>query len=265
MGNQTARIAQCEFQIPSNRDANPWRVYQADRVYFIKTTPFLTQPHRYTMKQFLMLAALGLVVMPFAACGPSPEEQAAQEMAEAAEEMGEAFENGGEDFADAMGAFGEALGNAMEGGDNNDYEPVERQALAGVIPESMNGMNRTNIESAREGAMGFTVTHAEADFDAGDGSFTLKVTDLAGVPMAGMLGAAWTMADIDRESDNEIERTFMHDGNRAYERYNNSSNSGEFSVIVEGFLVEGSGRNMSRDQIQDAMGDAPIGDLRGLR
>ncbi|MDX1440710.1 MAG: hypothetical protein R3284_12485 [Rubricoccaceae bacterium] len=217
------------------------------------------------MNRFLMLAVLGLLVLPFAACGPSPEEQAAQDLEDAAEDLEDAANEGAEDFSDAMGAFGEALGNAMGGNaDGTDYEPVEREALRDAMPEELNGMERTNIESAREGAMGFTVTHAEAEFQAGEGTFVLKVTDLADVPMIGMM-AAWAMAEIDRESGTEIERTFNFNGNRAYEKYNSASESGEMSVLVDGFLVEGRGRNMSRDQIHDAMEDAPIGRLGGLR
>lgn len=213
-----------------------------------------------------MYAVLSLVAVFVSACGPSPEEQAARDMEDAANEMSEAMEEGGEDFSDAMGAFGEALGNAMgEGGNNEDYEPVERVALRDAMPESLNGMERTNLESAREGAMGFTVTHAEAEYQVDEeGTFRLKVTDLAEVPMIGMM-AAWSIAEIDRESDTEIERTFDYEGHRAYEKYNSASESGEFSVLVDGFLIEGRGRNMSRDQIRDAMDDADVRDFRGLR
>lgn len=196
-------------------------------------------------------------------CGPTPEEQAANDLREAAENMEDAVGEGAEGLADAMGAFGDAMNRA--GADGENYEPVERQALAGVIPESMADMERTSIESARDGVMGMTVTHAEAEFNGENGSFTLKVTDLAGLPMGGFMGAAWAMADIDRESGTEIERTFMYNGNRAYEKYNSASNSGEMSVIVDGFLLEGRGRNMSREQIQETMGDAPIRELGGLR
>ena len=199
-------------------------------------------------------------------CGQSPEERAVSEFEEAAENLEDAFGDGAEDFADVIGAFGEALGGAMSGDDDDeDYEPVERTALRDVMPESMGGMDRTSIESAREGAFGFTVTHAQAEFEGGEGRFTLKVTDLAGVPMAGFMGAAWAMADIDRETDTEIERTFRHNGNRGYEKYNSATNSGEMSVIANGFLVEGTGTGMSRAQIQAAMGDAPFRDLERLR
>lgn len=207
---------------------------------------------------------LGALLIPVTnGCGPSPEERRQAELEEAAENLEDAVGEGAEGFADAMGEFGQALSGAD--GEGEDYAPVERQALAGTIPESMGGMDRTSIESARDGAMGMTVTHAEANFQGEQGSFVLKVTDLAGVPMAGMMGAAWSMADIDRESETEIERTFEHEGNRAYEKYNSSSNSGEMSIIVDGFLVEGRGSNMSRDQIRAVMGDAPIDELRSLR
>ncbi len=216
------------------------------------------------MKHVLTLAALGLLVLPFAACGPSPEEQAARDLEDAAEEMSEAFEEGGEDFADAMGQFGEALGNAMGNADNTDYEPVEREALRDAIPESIAGMDRTSIESAREGLGGMTTTRAEAEYQGGEGTFDLTVTDLAGIPFAALAGYGFGI-EVDRETDTEIERTFEFEGNRAKEQYNSSSNSGEIQVLANGFLFEGRGRNMSRDQLHDAMGEVPIDQISGLR
>ena len=203
-------------------------------------------------------------------CGVSEEERRAAELEEAAEELSEAAERMGEasgnEMADALEGFGEALGGALgANSDDPDREPVEREALRNVVPESMGGMERTSINSARDGAMGMTVTHAEAEFRDGESRFEFKVTDLAGVPFAGMAGAAWAMADIDRESDTEIERTMTYRGHRGYEKYNSASNSGELNFMVNGFMVEGRGYNMSRDQIQNAMDDAPTRQLEGLR
>ncbi|NNF58807.1 MAG: hypothetical protein HKN04_11255 [Rhodothermaceae bacterium] len=202
-------------------------------------------------------------------CGVSEEERRAAELEEAAEELSEAAERMGEatgnEMAEAMEGFGEALGGALgANADNADLEPVEREALRNTVPESMGGMERTNISSAREGAMGMTVTHAEAEFRDGESRFEYKVTDMAGVPFMAF-GAMWMNAEIDRESDSEIERTMTYRGHRGYEKYNSNSNSGELSFIVNGFWVEGRGYNMSRDQIQNAMDDAPVRELEGLR
>jgi len=199
-------------------------------------------------------------------CGQSPEERAVQELEDAAGELEDAMGDGAEDFADAIGAFGEALGGAMGAdGDGEDYEPVERAALAGVIPESLGGMDRTNIESAREGVAGITTVHATAEYQGAESSFTLKVTDLAGVPFARIAAMGWAEVERDFESGTRIERTFEFEGNRAMEEYDSSSNSGEISVMAHGFHIEGRGRNMTREQIHDAMGDAPINELNRLR
>lgn len=222
------------------------------------------------MKHLLIVGLLTVGLAGCGGCGQSEEERRAQELEEAAEELSDAAEEmseaAGGQMGEAMENFAEALGGAMGAGSNSeDYEPVERQVLRDLVPERMGGMTRTSIESARDGAMGMTVTRAEAEFEGEEGRFEFKITDLAGVPMAGMLGAAWTMAEIDRESDTEVERTMTYRGHRGYEKYNSSSNSGELSVIVNGFLVEGRGRNMSREQIQAAMNDAPLAQLERAR
>lgn len=215
----------------------------------------------------LMLGTLLIFAMSgCSGCGQSPEERAVQDFEDAAEELEDAFGEGAEDFADAMGAFGEALGGAMGAdGDGEDYEPVERQALRDVMPESVNGMDRTSIESTREGFGGITMTRANAEYQGGEGRFELTVTDLAGMPFAGIAAMGWAGVEIDRETDTEIERTFEFEGNRAMEKYDSSTNSGEISVMAHGFHIEGRGYNMSRDQIHDAMGDAPISELGRLR
>lgn len=215
------------------------------------------------MNRFLATLLLGALLIPaISGCGQSPEERRQAELEQAAEDLENAVGEGAEGMADAMGALGDALSGAAANGE--EYEPVERQALADVIPESLGGIDRSSIESAREGAMGFTVTHAEADFNGEESNYSMKITDLAGIPMIGMF-ATWAMAEIDRESETEIERTFTHEGNRAYEKFNSASNSGETSVLVNGFLVEISGRNVTRDQIQDALDDAPVAELGRLR
>lgn len=207
-----------------------------------------------------------LLIFAMSGCGQSPEERAVSEFEDAAEELEDAFGEGAEDFADAIGAFGEALGGAMSGDDDGeDYEPVERRALRDVMPESVNSMDRTSIESAREGFGGITTTRANAEYQGGEGRFELTITDLAGIPFAGIATIGWAGVEIDRETDTEIERTFEFEGNRAMEKYNSASNSGEISVMSHGFHIEGRGYNMSREQIHEAMGDAPIGELGRLR
>ena len=207
-----------------------------------------------------------LLIFAMSGCGQSPEERAVSELEDAAEELEDAFGEGAEDFADAIGAFGEALGGAMSGDDGDeDYEPVERQALRDVMPESVGGMDRTSIESAREGFGGITTTRANAEYQDGESRFELTITDLAGMPFAGIAVMGWAGVEIDRETDTEIERTFEFEGNRAMEKYNSASNSGEISVMAYGFHIEGRGYNMSREQIHEAMGDASIGELGRLR
>ncbi len=218
------------------------------------------------MNRFLATLFLGALLIPaMSGCGPSPEERAAQDLQDAAEELEEAASENAEGFAEAMGAFGEALGGAMnEGADGEDYEPVEREALRDAMPESIAGMDRTSIESAREGAMGFTTTTATAEFQGEEGIFELTVTDLAGIPFAGLAAFGFGV-EVDRETETRIERTFEFEGNPAKEEYDSSSNSGEISVMANGFVFEGRGQNMSRDQIHEAMGDVPINQIGGLR
>lgn len=186
-----------------------------------------------------------LFVFPLAACGGADDGPTAddgplsglQRMGEAAEEMERAQREG-----------------------RPPAEPVDFRQLRELLPEDVAGLPRTSIEGAREGFSGMNVAHATAEYEgaaAADGPaprLELKVTDLSGVAMAAMMGAAWTMASVDRESERDYERTTRLSGHPAFEKYDREDRSGDFQVLVaDRFLVQATGRGLSDDQLRDAL------------
>jgi hypothetical protein len=215
------------------------------------------------MKRPLLLVS-ALVLLPLAGCGGGADEPAADEgplsglqrMGEAAERMGEAAE--------------EMERAQREGG--TPAEPVDFRRLREMMPEEVAGLPRTNVEGAREGFSGMNVAHATARYEGpadADGRtpyVELKVTDLGGVAMAAMMGAAWTMAEVDRESDRDYERTTRLDGHPAFEKYDRQDRSGDFQVLVaDRFLVQATGAGVADDQLRDAVRAVDLGRLEGMR
>lgn len=214
-------------------------------------------------RTLLSLLAVTVLMPAFAGCGPSREEQRQDAVEDAAEEMERRAEDG-----DAAGAM-EAFGNAMEQMNSGEgrAEPVDFRVLKERMPESIEGLARTSHTGERGGAMGMAVSQAEAVYEGDDGErLTIKIVDLGNVPQVAMMGYGWALADIDRESDDEYERTMRFQGHRGYEKYNTTSRSGEMNLLVAGrFMVEADGRNVDMDVIRAAVEAVDLGELEDMR
>lgn len=81
-----------------------------------------------------------------------------------------------DDFVDNMK---DVQKNIEEG---KKYEVVDFRELKALLPESLGDLKRTNAEGEKSGAMGFTVSKAEADYNNEDYSkrIDLEITDISG-------------------------------------------------------------------------------------
>jgi hypothetical protein len=208
---------------------------------------------------------LGLSAALFVGCGE--EERQAEALEQAAEQMNEAAEQAeANDPAAAMEAFGNAM-EQMQGAQGTTAEPVDFRRLKDLLPEELAGLRRTTHTGERSGAMGMTVSQAEADYEGDDGaSVDVKILDLAGVPTFGMLGYAWMMAEVDRETETGYERTITHRGHRGYEEYDSAGRSGQFQLVVaDRFMVEVRGSNVDMDRMKAAVDGLDLDALAGMR
>ncbi len=147
-------------------------------------------------------------------------------------------------------------------------DPVDFRKLKELLPESIKGMVRKEASGEKNGAMGFTISRAEARYSGeADESVHIEIFDTGGVAGVGtMTLAAWTMADIDKETDNGYEKTTKIDGYKGYEKYNNESKSGEINVLVgDRFVVNINGDNLSMDQLKSILSDLDLDQLSGLK
>jgi hypothetical protein len=217
------------------------------------------------MKTTLTLgtAALALLV----GCGPSEEERQQEAMEDAAQQMEEAAEAAeAGNTAEAMEQFGQAM-EQMQGAQGDAADPVDFRRLKELLPEEAAGLRRTTHTGERSGAMGMTVSQAQAVYEGDDGAHVdVKILDLAGVPTFGMLGYAWTMAEVDRETETGYERTMNHRGHRGYEKYDSGGRSGQVQLIVaERFAVEVNGSNVDMDRLKSVVDALDLGALEGMR
>ncbi len=203
----------------------------------------------------LLLAAL--LVLPLAACGGGADDV-----------DGDIEDTGEPGVFGRMGELKNAVAEIEEAASRPPAEPVNFRQLRDLLPASLAGMEQTEIEGATEGAMGFSISQAEARYAApdGDGSFTIQVMDYGAVPSAGMMGLGWTMADVDRETGDGYEKTIALGGHRGYRQYDTAAQDGELSLLVaDRFLVTVSGSDVEDDQVEAALRAVDLAALAAMR
>jgi hypothetical protein len=137
-------------------------------------------------------------------------------------------------------------------------EPAKLQAL---LPAAIGGYQRTAVEANGLGGMG---SEASGTYEVGGRSFRLKVTDMAAMGAIAGIGSALGVTRS-REDADGYERTGTVDGRMQSERWNKTTNSGAFSVVVGNrFTVEADGSAASIDELKRAVASVDQGALVGL-
>ena len=137
------------------------------------------------------------------------------------------------------------------------------------MPETIGDFKRANAEGEKSGAMGFTISKAEANYNNDDysQSIDVEITDLAGATgYAGLAAWGWAMVDIDKETENGYEKTIKYKGHKAYEKYDSQGSYGSIEVLVSGrFMVSVSGNGVSMGEIKSAIDQIDIGKLESMK
>ncbi|MFN3872646.1 MAG: hypothetical protein ACK4R9_06565 [Ignavibacterium sp.] len=168
-----------------------------------------------------------------------------------------------ENFAENMKNLSESFNEGKK------VNPVDFRELKALLPEQIGNLKRKNASGEKSSAMGINISKAEADYDdeKSNKSIDVEITDLGSVSgLTGFAAYGWYLADIDKETENGYERTFMYKGNKGYERYNNDSQNGEISVLVaKRFVAEIRGNNVSMDELKAALDMIDIGKLESMK
>jgi Yip1 domain len=155
----------------------------------------------------------------------------------------------------------EAAANQMATGKTNALAPA---VLQGLLPPAIGDLARTSVSSASAGAAGIGGSEAEARYEQGDSSITLKVTDIAAVGALAGLGTALNVESSQQDA-NGYEKTGTVDGRMTKEKWNTGSNSGEYSVLVANrFMVEADGSATTMDALKAAVAAVGIERLEGM-
>ena len=111
---------------------------------------------------------------------------------------------------------------------------------------------------------GFNVSTVKARYKKEDKSINIEMIDAGGLGSAMMGLAAWSMLQIDKESDNGFERTTTYKDYKAFEKCNRSNC--EFSIFVaDRFLLNVNGNNVNIDDLHDIVDDIGLQKLEALK
>ncbi|WP_254562772.1 hypothetical protein [Dyadobacter diqingensis] len=201
-------------------------------------------------KRFILTVTFASVFL-LSGCGSKKEEEEAKEEPKNAVEALQQFADKAKDMQN-----------------KEPVDPVDFRKLKELLPEKAAGLSRKEASGEKNGAMGFTISRAEARYsDESNTSVHVEIFDTGGVAgVATMALAAWTMADIDKETENGYEKTTKIEGYKGFEKYNNESKSGEINVLVaDRFVVNVNGDNLTMDQLKSILADIDLDKLSDLK
>uniref|UniRef100_A0A7V2ZMA1 Lipoprotein n=1 Tax=Ignavibacterium album TaxID=591197 RepID=A0A7V2ZMA1_9BACT len=168
-----------------------------------------------------------------------------------------------ENFAENMQNLSESFNEGKK------VNPVDFRDLKALLPEQIGNLKRTNASGEKSSAMGINLSKAEADYsdEQGNKNIDVQITDLGSVSGLNAFAAyGWYMVDIDKETEDGYEKTFVYKSNKGYERYNNNSKDGEVSVLVaRRFVVEINGNNVSMNELKSTLDLIDISKLEAMK
>jgi len=159
--------------------------------------------------------------------------------------------NGDEVAVNSPEDISNVISNALRDlNDGQEVEAVDFRELKALLPERLAGLDRTSLEGEKTGMAGLKYSVAKAKYGKGDTKVDINIVDGAG--FAGIVTgfAAWSMVEVDRETDTGYERTTKIDGHKAFEKYDSRTKDGQLSVILEDrFIINIEGGDLEQDQV----------------
>lgn len=155
----------------------------------------------------------------------------------------------------------EQAANRAERIHNGDVSAVPTDTLKAMLPEKIGDFTRTSVSTT---AMGKAGGGAEGVYTASGQSFTLRVNDLLAVSALSGIGAAMGIEQSKEDADG-YEKVGTVDGQWRTERWNNTSRSGAYGIMVaDRFQVEAEGDAPSVETLKLAVATVDADELEGL-
>lgn len=143
-----------------------------------------------------------------------------------------------EDMAKAMQEMQKAMQQLNEA--SAGVEVIGFRDLKAALPKELLGLPLHDSQGEKNAAMGMKMSKASGEYGTrGEGPhLELEIVDVGTLKgIVGMSMASWSMMEVDRESDTEMEQTFDYKSYRGHKEYNFEEKEGELSLIVSGRVI----------------------------
>jgi hypothetical protein len=186
-----------------------------------------------------------------------------KKMADATKQV-DAAQKSGDPGAQAN-AVGQMIGAAV--GSGGKVESLAPDQIKPFVPDTLQGLKRTQLSVDRSGALGVQVSKATATYsDDGQRRLNLQITDTGS--LKGLVGFAsgWAGVEKDTETDTGYDKTYKSGGQLVHEKWDTRGNSGEYGVVVgDRFAVDVSGSAASIDELKAAVASIDLAGLEALK
>lgn len=149
-------------------------------------------------------------------------------------------------------------------------ESVDFRKLKELMPADVAGMKRTACNGERNKLGEISVTTVTATYGGGDDEKAPKIEiqaiDYSGTQMAAGLAAAWSLAEIDKESDDGFEKTVKVGGNPGFFTWQKESKHGQVQILVgKRYIVSVQTDNVPSDKILKIAESLPLDKIAALK
>lgn len=210
-------------------------------------------PNPARLNQYATLAGLCLLLL-CAGCGG--DDQKNKEAEEASASLG-----------GTLNAVQEMAKQAEEAQKNGPVETIDFRKLKEMLPANADGIPRKSATGEKNGMAGFNFSTATGRYENADNSQNVELVLVDAGGTGAMMGmAAWSMIDMDKETDSGYEKTTLIGNNRAYEKYDNTDKAGELAVLVnKRFIVTIKGRGVEMDKLKSVLDEVDLDKLGGMK
>lgn len=169
------------------------------------------------------------------------------------------------DTADHTSAAEQALGTAL--GTTEKVESLPTDRMKSFIPDSLDGLKRTQISATRSGALGMQISTATGSYSDGAGrNLQLEITDTGSLKGFVGFAAGWAGVEQDNETDSGYDKTYQTNGQLVHEKWDRNSHQGQYGMIVAGrFAVSVTGTAPDINDFKTAVSSLNLTGLAALK